>query len=98
MEQEESFPYTITTTLKLKFVRDNGEPISSEDAARVAISITNNLATYCEDVICCNDPPNGPSDELKISTVVEIDGSEPITVDYDIKDTEYTLITCGDDD
>lgn len=98
MEQEESFPYAITTTLKLKIVRDNGEPISPEDASRVAISITNNLAEYCEDVICGYDLPVEPSDELKISTVVEIDGLDPITVDYDIKDTEYTLITCGNDD
>lgn len=98
MEQEESFPYAITTTLKLKIVRDNGEPISPEDASRVAVSITNNLATYCEDVICGYDLPVEPSDELKISTVVEIDRLEPITVDYDIKDTEYTLIKCGNDD
>lgn len=95
MEQEESFPYTITTTLKLKIVRDNGEPISSEDAARVAISITNNLATYCEDVICCNDPPIEPSDELKISTVVQMDAVETMTCDYDIKETEYVKVTRG---
>lgn len=98
MEQEESFPYSITTTLKLKIVRDNGEPISPEDAAMAAVTVTKNLATYCEDVICCNDLPIEPLDELKISTVVEIDGFEPMTCDYDIKETEYTLITSGNDD
>lgn len=98
MEQEESFPYAITTTLKLKIVRDNGEPITSEDAAMAAVSITKNLATYCEDVICCNDLPIEPLDELKISTVVEIDGLDPVTCDYDAKEMEYELVTRGNHD
>ena len=98
MEHEESFPYAITTTLKLKIVRDNGEPITSEDARMAAVSVTKNLAIYCEDIICCHDLPTEPLDELKISTVVEIDGLEPVTCDYDVKETEYELITCGNHD
>lgn len=98
MEQEESFPYAITATLKLKIVRDNGELVSSEDAARVAVSITNNLATFCEDVICCNDLPVEPSDELKISVVVDVDGLGPVTCDYDIKETEYVMVTSDNHD
>lgn len=98
MEQEESFPYAITTTLTLKIVRDNGEPISSEDAAMAAASITRDLAQFIEDVICGYDPLTGPFDELKISTAVQIDGAETQTCDYDIKDTEYVMVTCGDHD
>ena len=98
MEQEESFPYAITTTLKLKIVRDNGEPISSEYAAMAAVSITRDLAQFIEDVICCNDLPTEPLDELKISTVVQVDGVGTQTCDYDIKDTEHVMVTCGNHD
>lgn len=98
MEQEESFPYAITTTLKLKIVRDNGEPVCLEDAAMAAVSITKNLATFCEDVICCHDLPIEPLDELKISTVVDIDGVGTMTCDYDIKETERIRVSRGNHD
>ena len=98
MEQEQSFPYAITATLKLKIVRDNGEPVCLEDAVIAAVSITKNLASYCEDVICSNDLPTEPSDELIISTAVDVDGVGTMTCDYDIKGTERIRVSRGNHD